>query len=179
MWNTAKKAAGMSNSSKKIFNMKNLKTPEELGISKTQFKNLAKLITFVRTKVEPPKFDIGSFLKNPADEDDGAGHFDLVEPVYECGTTACFCGYGPLAKITPEEGELWKDYAERSFGAKHEIFDFLFSGEHLNCRDAACLRGAYLLINGLPILDEDVSYDTVEVPESFIPDWEAIEKAAK
>lgn len=152
-----------------------MKTPKQLKITKTQFKNLAKLITFVRAKVAPPKFDITSFH---SEENDTPS-----EAVYNhCGTTACFCGYGPLAGIQPRKHESWFDYARRNFGAEcswftpSELFDLLFSEDHKNSKVAACKRGAYFLQNGLP---ESDSLNTWETPRSFIPEWDAIAEIAK
>lgn len=154
-----------------------LKTPKELGITPTQFKNLCKLTTFVRTKVPPPKFDIREYYQPKGHDIDSGNIPQPNEAKYECGTSACFCGYGPLAGIKPKRGEEWADYAERVFGASMwgHIYSLLFSGSHLNDRDAAVRRGAYFLTHGLPV---KASFSKWEAPESFRPPWKLIAQHA-
>lgn len=156
-----------------------LKTPKELGITKTQFKNLCKLITFVRKSVPPPTFNIETH------------HSEADYPIkatYECGTTACFCGYGPLAKIKPRKNEDWHDYSERVFGCapsywrtNRDLWTWLFSEHHENSKEAACQRGAYFLVNGLPNSPDGfaINYSNAEVPKNFKTPWKLIEEAAK
>src|SRR6478736_854002 len=146
-----------------------MKTPRQLKITKTQFKNIAKLITFVRAKVAPPKFDIETFHSEDNDQPSKA--------TYGCGTSACFCGYGPLAGIKPLPYENWFQYAARNFGAQsrwgnaEDIFELLFNDSHKNSKIAACKRGAYFLQNGLP---ESRNLEEWEAPRSFVPEWDAI-----
>ena len=148
-----------------------MKTAKQLGITPTQRRNIAKLTLFVKDAVPPPKFDIESHHSGDNTNPSNA--------TYECGTTACFCGYGPLAGIKPIKGENWFEYAARaltsgilSYGTPDSpIWEFLFSDSHKNSKAAAVRRGAYLLTHGLPEGKELSSY---EPPRSFRPDWEAI-----
>lgn len=155
-----------------------MQTPKSLGITPTQFKNLAKLTIFVRDKVAPPKFDINSFFQTAdLDTPDNC----VFEKDYECGTTACFCGYGPLAGIKPRKGEDWWQYGGRVFGADEvgNLWYFLFSNDHKNSKAAAVKRGAYFLMNGLPLGNHDrYNLGAWETPRSFKPDWAEIEKIA-
>ena len=174
--------------------VKPLKTPKQLGLTPEQYKNLAKLIIFVKERVEPPKFNIKYFYakkntKRKPGEDLYASSRttdEIGKPKYECGTVACFCGYGPLAGIRPKRGEDWSDYGARAFGADVgasygdnllRVWSFLFSDEHKNSKIAACKRAAWLLQHGLPITCSHFGY--WEVPRSFKPDWAAIDALAK
>lgn len=174
--------------------VKSLKTHKELGITRKQRRNIAKLAMFVRDKVEPPKFNIKYFYakkntkRKPGEDlyDNSMTTDEIGKPKYECGTVACFCGYGPLAGIRPKRGEGWADYGARAFGADMEksyvdnlrqIWLFLFSDDHKNSKIAACKRAAWLLQNGLPITGAHYGY--WEVPRSFKPDWSAIDALAK
>jgi hypothetical protein len=157
-----------------------LKTPKELGVTARQFKNLCKLITFVRTKVEPPKFKIHWWNTDK----DGNDVDEPAKAVYECGTTACFCGYGPLAGIKPKPRDTWYSYQKREFGTDGDdwgenpaqrLFNLLFEGTHENSRDAAVRRGAYFLVNGIP----DAYLQKWEAPKSFRAPWKLIEEAAR
>lgn len=163
-----------------------MKTAKQLNITSTQFKNLAKLTMFVRDKAEPPRFDINYFFSN-----DGDGHCsqNICPSIkeYECGTTACFLGYGIPAGVKAHKEETWSVYCKRAFGismrgndASAGIYEFLFSETHLNSKDAAALRGAWLLMNGLPpdSYDDDESLPYWEAPDDFKPDWSAIEAIA-
>lgn len=145
-----------------------MKTAKELGITPTQRRNIARLTLFVKDAVPPPKFNIK--------------HHHSVEKefpskaTYECGTSACFCGYGPLAGIRPQKREDWFDYAGRTMTVSFEsdVWDWLFCDFHENTKSAAVRRGAYFLMNGLP----DCNLYSGEAPRSFRPDWEAIKKIA-
>ena len=170
-----------------------LKTPKELGLTKVQFLNLCKLIAFVRTCVPPPKFDITSFHSFKDEAGDRVENINPSIAKYEdsCGTSACFCGYGPLAGIRAKKGESWWQYGQRVFGADHtsenvntaNTWEFLFSDEHVNTKNAACLRGAYLLTHGLPELNglKGETYDLKEVPSKFKKEvnWELIDQYIK
>lgn len=154
-----------------------MKTNKQLGLTKSQYKNIAKLTIFVRDSVPPPKFNILSF-----NEDEGSGINEPINAKYECGTSACFCGYGPLAGIKPKKTEDWWDYSARVFGASYDwsggdknTFRLLFDDEHKNSKDAAIKRGAYFLMNGFPETDNLSKWET---PRSFKIDWPAIEKIA-
>jgi len=64
---------------------------------------------------------------------------------------------------------------ESSSNVSWVLYELLFAGSHLNCKTAAALRGAWVVMNGIP----DARYNSLwEVPEDFEPDWEAIEKIA-
>lgn len=141
-----------------------MKTAKQLGITPTQRRNIARLTLFVKDAVPPPKFNIKSFHSKEEEGPSGVS--------YECGTTACFCGYGPLAGIKPKKGEGWSAYSTRTMAYRFgEVWTFLFDTEHKNSKAAAVRRGAWLLMNGLP---DDVNICTWEPPKSFKPDWEAI-----
>jgi len=142
-----------------------MKTAKELGIAPTQRRNIAKLTLFVKDAVPPPKFNIKTYHSGNNDEPS--------EATYECGTTACFCGYAPLAGIEPKKYEYWFDYAKRTMtqNLHNGVWNLLFNDDHKNSKTAAVRRGAYFLMNGLP---EDANLCTWEAPKSFKPDWEAI-----
>jgi len=152
-----------------------MKTAKQLGLTKTQHKNLAKLTIFVRDSIPPPKFNIRSFHSEE-------NEYPADATYNECSTSACFCGYGPLAGIKPRKAEDWNDYAGRVFGAKlecfedHAIFELLFDGTHKNSKVAAIKRGAYFLMNGLPKTNLYLGH--WEAPRSFSPNWPEIEKIA-
>lgn len=154
-----------------------VKSAAELDLTKEQRKNLAHLCCFVEKSVPPPEFNIKQF---------NSDKFDRVvyvpsEAKYECGTTACFCGYGPLAGIAPTRKEGWIDYARRVFNAHargNSIYPLLFDERHVNSKSAAVLRGCYFLMHGLP---EGKYYDELcrwEVPADFIPNWHSIRAVA-
>lgn len=164
-----------------------MKTAKELKLTPTQYKNLAKLTVFVRDKVASPRFNINYFFMH---KNERWGHTSEdacpLEAQYECGTTACFLGYGIPAGIKARKGETWEYYCKRCFGidmghGMHSIsgklYELLFNEEHVNSKAAAAKRGAWVLMNGLPDVDD---YDLCkwEVPRSFKPDWDAIEKIA-
>jgi hypothetical protein len=157
-----------------------MKTAKQLGLTPTQYKNLAKLTLYVRDKVAPPKFDIKSFFDS---KQVGFSHSlqDVCPAVeeYECGTTACFLGYGIPAGIKARKQETWENYGERAFGVDidgGDLYNLLFDDSHINSKAAAVKRGAWFLMNGFP--ENDDFLDTWEVPRSFKPDWDAIEKIA-
>lgn len=148
-----------------------MKIAKELGITEEQRINLARLTIFVFDHVDEDRFDIRSY------------HSEVLFPYrarYECGASACFCGFGPLAGIEPLEDEVWIDYAGRCFGAVEgsDLISFLFSGLHVNDVVAATKRSAYFLEHGLPEVLDDYSYATMEVPEGFRPNWTQIEQLA-
>jgi hypothetical protein len=164
-----------------------MKTAKELKLTPAQHKNLAKLTMFVRDKAEPPRFDMNSFFTGK-DVDHNASTIcpDIKE--YECGTTACFLGYGIPAGIKARKRETWSNYCKRAFGInmiwrifsiEHntDAYDFLFNESHKNSKDAAARRGAWFLQNGLPDVHRTNLYSW-ETPRSFKPDWNAIEKIA-
>jgi len=102
-----------------------------------------------------------------------------------CGTTACFCGYAPLAGIRPKKGENWFEYAKRAITGgttswlridTNNVWDFLFSDEHKNSKAAAVKRGAWFLMHGLPNCP---NFRKFETPPSFRPDWKALKEAAQ
>lgn len=143
-----------------------MKTAKELGITPTQRRNIARLTLFVKDAVPPPRFNIRQH------------HSETSLPIqatYECGTTACFCGYGPLAGVKARKSEDWLDYAGRSMTGHwtKPVWSLLFDGAHKNSKAAAVRRGTWFLMNGLP---EDTDLLTWETPRSFRPDWEAIKK---
>lgn len=151
-----------------------LKTAEELGITPTQHRNIARLCLFVKDKVPPPKFDIKTWHR----DEKGEQCAYPARAKYECGTSACFLGYAPLAGIEPEPKEYWDSYAARGFGAKeyYPMYRLLFHSSHLNNKTAAVRRGAYFLTHGIP--EDDVPLSTWEAPKSFRPDWAQIREAA-
>ena len=87
-----------------------MKTAKQLGLTPTQYKNLAKLTVYVRDKVAPPKFNIKSFFDNGKNEEWSHMGCDVCPSVkeYECGTTACFLGYGIPAGIKARKNETWE-----------------------------------------------------------------------
>jgi len=163
-----------------------MKTAKQLGLTPTQYKNLAKLTVYVRDKVAPPKFDIKSFFNGGKIDECGHSGCDVCPSVkeYECGTTACFLGYGIPAGIKARKNETWEYYGARAFGVKMgggcslggDLYDLLFDDNHINSKIAAAKRGAWFLMNGFPEND-DFLYSW-EVPRSFKPDWDTIEKIA-
>jgi hypothetical protein len=167
-----------------------MKTANELGLTPTQRKNLAKLTVYVRDKAEPPRFNINWFFRS---EKNGRDHYALnICPSikeYECGTTACFLGYGIPAGIKARKQEMWRDYSKRAFGINmysgnppeysSDAYNFLFAEDHKNSKDAAALRGAWFLMNGLPHDTEVQGLCYWETPSDFEPDWDAIEAIAK
>jgi hypothetical protein len=158
-----------------------MKTAKQLGLTPTQYKNLAKLTVYVRDKVAPPKFDISSFFDSKKSDECSHSGGDVCPSVkeYECGTTACFLGYGIPAGIKAHKNETWGYYGERAFGvemAGSDLYDLLFDASHVNSKMAAAKRGAWFLMNGFPE-NNDYLYSW-ETPRSFKPDWDAIEKIA-
>lgn len=168
-------------------NMKNtfapIKSHKELGITKWQWLNLIRLTLFVRDSVPPPKFDIHSFNSESIYDASGAS--------YECGTTACFCGYGPLAGIRPKPNEAWNSYGARVFGAGagswatdqrvRDLYELLFAQDHKNSKLAAIRRGAYFLMNGFPNKTFFVDLTEWETPKSFKDkiNWKGMEQILK
>ena len=156
-----------------------VKSAGELGITKGQRRNLAKLTAFVNTKVEPPKFDIKHY---------NSDSLSIATDEVSCGTTACFCGYGPLAGIAFERdsygrADMWGGYARKAFGAElwSCLYNLLFDAKHKNTKEAAVLRGAYFLMHGYPknpFLDEYEYLRTWEVPANFQPNWHSIRAVA-
>lgn len=163
-----------------------MKTAKQLKITPTQFKNLAKLTMFVRDKAEPPRFNINSFFSDKNGNYYSHHTCPSIEE-YECGTTACFLGYGIPAGIKARKEEDWSEYCKRALGIcmrgddSTNMYEFLFKESHVNSKDAAALRGAWLLMNGLPCDDDGfvhVLLDYWETPADFKPDWNAIEAIA-
>lgn len=160
-----------------------MKTAKQLGITPTQRKNLAKLIMFVRDKAEPPRFDMNAFFAKNNAVHIGTDFCPNIKE-YECGTTACFLGYGIPAGIKAYKQEMWRDYSWRAFGINmaaridrdNDAYDFLFHESHENSKEASVLRGAWFLMNGLPDNAEDLEY--WETPSDFKPNWNAIEEIA-
>ncbi len=166
-----------------------MKTAKQLGLTPTQYKNLAKLTVYVRDKVAPPKFDINSFFSSKKNNEWMHGKDDVCPAVkdYECGTTACFLGYGIPAGIKARKQETWKNYGERAFGVEMgfnfsqsgDLYNLLFDNGHINSKMAAAKRGAWFLMNDFPDMDVcGCNLTTWEAPRSFKPDWDAIEKIA-
>ena len=173
-----------------------MKTAKQLGLTPTQYKNLAKLIVYVRDKVAPPEFDINSFFNSRKIDEGSHRGCDVCPTVkeYECGTTACFLGYGIPAGIKARKNETWEYYGARAFGvdmtsgarafgvdmtscsSAGDLYDLLFDDNHVNSKMAAVKRGAWFLMYGFPEND-DFLYNW-ETPRSFKPDWDAIEKIA-
>jgi len=157
-------------------------TPKSLGITPTQFRNIAILSLGVRYSVPPPKFDISDF------NCDSRNSFTLQEAKYECGTTACFLGYGPLLKIKPKQNEDWFGYCTRTISNRLErlyvtdcsdIYNMLFDASHRNCPVAAARRGAYLLLNGIPDEANLWQLSDWEAPKNFKPHWNVIRQIAE
>ena len=166
-----------------------MKTAKQLGLTPTQYKNLAKLTVYVRDKVAPPKFDIKSFFDSKKIDECSHSGCDVCPSIneYECGTTACFLGYGIPAGIKARKNETWENYGERAFGVEMgvncsqsgDLYDLLFDDSHINSKMAAAKRGAWFLMNDFPDMDEfGCNLTTWEAPRSFKPDWDAIEKIA-
>jgi len=147
-------------------------THKSLGITKRQFKNIAKLTLFVKNKVVPPRFDINVFFKNEFGVERDLRQMKKED--YICGTSACFLGYGPLAGFKADDNEFWTSYSKRVFGEDNRIYEILFDTEHKNSKTAAVKRAAWLLTKGFPI-GRLINW---EAPRSFKPDWTAIEKIA-
>jgi len=173
-----------------------MKTAKQLGLTPTQHKNLAKLTVFTHNKVEPPRFNINSFF-NPGNNRCKHIAFNICPSIkdYECGTTACFLGYGIPAGIKAHKHEMWEKYSARAFGINIknvnndvDAYNFLFAEDHKNSKDAAVLRGAWFLMHGLPDdaqVPDDAEDDAEaeglcywEAPSDFKPDWAAIEAIA-
>ena len=154
-----------------------MQTPKLLGITPTQFRNLAKLTLFVKDKVSPPKFNIRWFFIDKDGDEHSCEYLCPKKEDYQCGSSACFLGYGPLSGIKPQKDETWEEYAKRSFGVgmNGRLYDHLFNDYHENSKSAAAKRGAWLLMNGLPISDDLSRWET---PLSFKPDWEAVKQIA-
>lgn len=164
-----------------------MKTHKELGISKWQYKNIAKLTLWMRDNEGKIKFDIKSFCRINF-SNGGYETFMCNEPVVDalkeankpnvCGTSACFLGYGPSAGVKGKKDEEWKAYALRVFGIEmggmcnhpDDNYIWLFDDSHKNNHKAAVLRGAWLLENGPP-----EGYLAEEVPYNYQPNWPAIE----
>lgn len=153
--------------------MAKLKSAKELGITERQRRNIAKLTMFVKNCVHSSSFSILSYNCNFAFASD---------PHYECGTTACFCGYGPLAGVKANRTERWGDYSQRCFtgkkGGASRIWNLLFSTKHINNKKLAVLRGAYFLMHGLPDLPF-WEMSKWEAPKGFKPNWKAIRELAQ
>lgn len=155
--------------------MGKLKSAEELGIKEFQRVNLARLTIFVREFVDDEFFNMSIF--------NGWNDYAL-DASYECGTQSCFCGYGPLAGIKANSHESWDDYRSRCFGSDgyggDALWFLLFSSDHIDSKVAAARRGAYFLMKGLPRF-HGMRGDMCnwEAPESFWPNWEAIQELAE
>lgn len=133
-------------------------TPSDLGLSQFQFDNLHKLLAYAKSHPETP-FDMKYFMIRPDGVRENYEHHP--KPTYPCGTTCCLAGMGVFADINPEAHEYWNDYIDRVF-THHasNIFEYLFSEDHLNSLPHAIARLEDFLANGLP---QDVELTTHEV----------------
>lgn len=160
-----------------------MKTAKQLGLTPTQHRNLAKLTLFVRDKVAPPKFNIEWFFTRKGDEQGDCCQDECPsEAEYNCGSAACFLGYGILAGIKARKGETWEKYSKRTLGINMNCwteslkeYNLLFHNHHKNGKTAAIKRGAYFLMNGLPEAENLMEW---EAPRSFKPDWTSIKALA-
>jgi hypothetical protein len=125
-----------------------MKTAKELGITEEQRYNLAKLALFFisgghrKSKV---KFDIKNFFVRGL-----CYRWTTVNnAVYDCNTSACLIGFGPLAGIRKDYGRTFTDYC-RSFFAEGFNYDFLFDWKHTNTIASGVRRISYFLKFGLP-----------------------------
>ena len=127
-------------------------TPQELEITKDQYRNLEKLAGLLET-VDRDKFDMRDYVV-PVE-----GECDFFTPheahKSECGTVACAAGH--LAKIVkPFEGEDWDDFVDRAIGFSDlsNKWCWLFSPRWVltdNTALGASKRIKHLLENGVPI----------------------------
>lgn len=166
-----------------------MKTPKELGITKRQMRNIAKLTVWARDNDGKVNFDIGTFCKVKGKDGiwDGFNSmavnvFKLADQENVCGTCACFAGYGPVAGIRVYKDESWFRYIERCFtncewDEDDVVFDLLFAAEHSNSLKAAYLRACYFLEYGLPPISESCLINW-EVDKDFTPKWKEIEEIA-
>lgn len=98
----------------------------------------------------------------------------------KCGTSGCFCGWGPAAGIKPIKKESWLAYAQRQFGATYEdyydkVWNTLFEAKWGGTADDAAKRGAWLIQTGttLSINDCPGQFD------DFKPNWKFIKAVAE
>lgn len=155
-------------------------------LTDTQFLNIVRLTLFCKDVKTGTKFEISCFSRDR----DGCNTYGPEAAEYEdepsvCGTSSCFCGFGPLAGIKPATPNMgWNQYSQESFGASldgSQVWDYLFDAEHANNLEAAVRRGAYFIEHGLPERQPGDSFTylcRLEAPADYQPNWELIESIA-
>ena len=133
-------------------------TPSDLSLTQFQFNNLHKLLAYAKAHPDIP-FDMRYYMILPGNL---AENFQTtIKPTYPCGTTCCLAGMGVFAQIPAKRNEFWKDYINRVFtNEEKDIYDYLFSEDHLNSLPHAIARLEDFLTNGLP---QDVELTTHEI----------------
>ena len=117
-------------------------TPVEL--TEQQRANLIKLRDYVAEKVDPQAFDMSAYCVDESGED-----VDLRN--HQCGTAACYMGWGPRAGINPEQFVVWDFYSKKFVSHPSSCeWRFLFSQNWPNSIPEAIARTDYLLEHGLP-----------------------------
>lgn len=146
-----------------------MKSPSDLNITPFQFKNLAKLVTYVHQNA--PYLCYNQRVYNSYSPN------ITCDVRHVCGSVACFAGHGPAAGIKTLDNETWYDYIARVFNkVENDLYYTLFSGYHLNSAGAAARRGAWCLEHGLP----DALYlARWEAPEDYVPDWAEIARVVE
>lgn len=161
--------------------------------TKKQRQNTAILSLFVYNlpkKVKNENFDMSYFNDGAENEEEGTpfqaqGMKCLLSnptpsQAPECGTSGCFCGWGPAAGIKPQKKEEWFDYAHRQFGADTNgedggVWETLFSGDWGGTADEAAKRGAWLVQTGTTFN----SYKTPKQFNDFKPNWAFVKAVAE
>lgn len=150
--------------------------------------NLEKLARLLERRIEPPKFEMSSFMSFNGYWMNNMGHalqyykneFDEKgneAAVYNhCGTSACAIGHGPLAGIRIKKTEDWSDYSARVFIDQYKenggvAWGFLFSGswsDYDNTPSGAAARIWYFLKNGAPAnRSGDVDYRNIDFYQDY------------
>lgn len=163
-------------------------THTKYRLSSKRRENLEKLARLLEHRIEPPKFEMNSFMSfdgywmNNLDDAFSAysAEFDVkgnVDAVYNhCGTSACAVGHGPLAGIHIKKTEDWSDYSTRVFIDQYKengstAWGFLFSGEwsqYDNTPKGAAARIWYMLENGTPVNRfSEVDYQNIDCYQDY------------
>jgi hypothetical protein len=175
-----------------------MKSPKELGITRTQRRNLAKLaVRFrdLRRNGYKGTFNMGQFCRSVKSGDcDSYGPEDSLKSFTECGTCGCLLGHAPYLGIglsslktlddSTNETIQWNDFCKAVFGLREILppWLWLFSGTWKSSKPLALKRIAWTLERGFPELWDEFDPYKEEYPKgfkSFKPNWEEIEKAAK
>jgi hypothetical protein len=167
-----------------------MKSAKELGITKTQRRNLARLAVRFRD-LKPNgykgKFDMSVYC-TPKHEGNVSPK-QSIALFTKCGTSGCLLGHAPYLGIglnsfgkNNDAKHMWNSFCTETFGLCYGVrWDWLFEDTWKSSKPHALKRIAWALEKGFPEEDDFYPYKgrTPKGFKSFEPNWEEIEKAAK